>query len=269
MKTQIHILITIPPGSYEQNCTLVFESIRTGFPNAEIHTYLNTWDISKTKLTLMKRVGDVCLLDDLTHHYEWIQQVLEVNKNLDSPLIFLDGDVIFWDNCEHVCQNLMNGFYVPSHINDFSDSFYFSRLHTSFLCFRSPKELWSVLNEINVKNRYLPQAHPYLPSNPFAPEVLYINNKRVFYDTCAKLFQQIGDARVFGEDILNRYDHLNSSSFLEVMKQCLPEPDQTNFLTLQQKASENPLGAKGLYKSIQKYYNSRAITLHDYLYPSN
>jgi hypothetical protein len=125
------------------------------------------------------------------------------------------------------------------------------------------------MEECDPSSNYLPQAKPYLPMDLISPDVSWIKGKPVFYDTCAKLYQALGHTMTcFNHAELSCYDHLNSSSFLEVMKQCLDPDDVPNFLTLQEAASINPGGARGLYKNIQAYYKKREISLHDYLYPN-
>ena len=264
---KVFCLLTVPPGHYEHNCTLVLETIRTGFPNAEIFVYGNDYT---PKFFRMKYIDAWFIPTKSMIHYEWINSILKDHSTYDKPIAIVDGDTIFWQSVEDLNPLYPYcGDYIPSHINDFSECFYFERLHTSFLWIRSVKELVSSVQSRLPKYSLLPETWNYLPVKLIAPELLAINRKHVFWDSCAKLYSFLPGSP-FEPDTLSKFEHINSASFMHVMKDILPTDDAASFMNIHNTVNSltdlTPL--RGIGQKAKAYYESRRITLHDYLYPS-
>lgn len=268
---RVYCLLTIPPGHSLKNCTLVLDTIRVGFPNAMIYFYVNgkhtkLLGTRKKALSLTASFSDIAPIT----HFKWIRQVLLKNQDSDEPIAFVDGDMSFWGRVEDVdLVSPICGMYIPSHISDYSRSFYFDRLHTCFLFIRSPKELLHLASCSNPRHGCHPQFKPYLVQDLVSPSYEHINGQPVYYDTCAKLYHAIG-GYAFPNEVLDQFDHLNSASFYQAMLPEFTTEEARNGFVLSHSLAENhPQGMPGLRKGQEIYYQERAIRLHDYLYPNS
>lgn len=233
MKPTVHLLITVPDVKSLPSCTLALKSIRTGFPTADIKIHVN---IGLTPENLVPEVYLAAPKDALVmqsvkngrvgpvHLGWWIRRVIEKHANRDAPgpLYIVDGDCHFWESCEDwnvPAPHLYMGYYVPFMWNDFAKCPSFPRLHTSLLIIPDTVALIAKIQEA------YPEAHDgtsdYSPCDPFMCDVKFINGCPYYWDCCSVLYQMIGGAK-FTKEHLDCFEHLNSASFQDVMKERLP-----------------------------------------------
>ena len=245
---KVFTLFTTPPGSDRRVTELVRETFHTGFPTADWEIFNN--DQNEQKL------------------HKWIQFLLDREKDNDQPIVFLDGDIIFWNSFENFNpSHVLSGFWQPPHINDWSGCFYMQRLHTSLLFIRSVKELHARIEEAKPWKNPPSRELPTIPQDLISPEQGYIYTKPIYWDVAAKLFHAIGGQK-FSPTELDKYDHINSASNYETMIDRIPdEQHKAGFRHVHELAKMQKEKLRGLWRETLTYYNQRHITLHDYLYP--
>jgi hypothetical protein len=89
----------------------------------------------------------------------------------------------------------------------------------------------------------------YRDAQLWFPQIIYYEGMPLFHDTAAAAYHAIG-GYCFEEDIMNKYDHLNSASFKDYMK----FEKQEGFNYLHEIAAKNPRLLKGMWKEILAYW---------------
>lgn len=251
-------LITANDPATYANCTLTLDTIRVGFPTAELVVWFN--DGTAPDAVRCKKLGARAFasnrVDNRIHHAKWIQTMLEMPPpGHTGPLVVVDPDMMFWENCEgFTFPGSIAGAYVPDHWNHWSDCAYRSRLHTSFLWINDPKALLAAIPR---------GSEPYLPFDPFHPVTTFDFGRATFYDTLAILCHALPKKEVclFGEEHMNCYDHINSASFYKQMLVKFEEPKRSEFARIHELARTNPKELRGLWRQTARYYAEQHIEL--------
>lgn len=247
---------------------MVLDTIRTGFPNAQLNFHVNHLTKELDELIYDRIIAvDGTPSAVFTDHFLWIEKILGSLASYDSPICFVDGDIRFWSSVEDFdLSTPLTGMFIPGHVNEFFKAYYFARLHTSLLFIRSPKELVSLMKNCHPVLNIQDQERLYLRTDLIKPETVFIDRVPVAYDTCSKLYHTIG-GRGFTEAELDCYDHLNSASFFKVMQGRFEnEVDRLAFNEAHLQCEKNPDGMRGFWREVYDYYNTRAISLYDYLH---
>ena len=241
-------LITIPSPAQYNTCTLILESLRTGFPHSKIEVYVNNSGTSYRQMIQQRVEGqdiDVTYLYRMRHHGEWIEEMI---KNTQGELLIVDPDVIMWKEWLFTFETLLAGMYIPAMWNEWAQCVSVPRLHTSFLQIKDCQKLL-----IAIKNDYpmAVRSPEYAPLRPFMPTVQYVHGGRCFWDTCACLYGIFGGTS-FTEQHFECYDHLNSASFVDIMAENMEEGKQ--FKQAHKEVANNPQLLKGTWRHVLKYY---------------
>ena len=271
----VRILVTIPKPEHFDACTLSFDTLRVGFPTANIRVFFNAngfdfEDRAMQKLEAAVGVSDcypaerpehvrVCFLKERVHLADWEREQV---MNATGPLVLLDADTIFWRSCEDWefgPETLLAGYYQPRIWNDFARCISMPRIHTSFMVFPNPPELRKAIREAYPSA--CEEAGDYCPCDPFKTDVKFIGGIPVFWDCCANLFGLLTSSRrglvyPFGLRHLECYDHLNSASFFDVMLDRL-HGDQEAFAYIHRFGPENRRVLKDLWPKVNQYYAER------------
>lgn len=180
---------------------LVFRTLRTGFPTAEIVVYDNSPhkfpDISQAA----RKVGASYIFSPGFSHEQHIRRVLASEK---TSCVLVDPDVIFWESLENEAfpdTVDLAGRYIPGGMEDVRGRKVTPRLHTSLLFMPNPERL-------NVKLRMAESLIPDL--NLIASKQIVLNGTyRVGEDTLAGLCNAFPEScHSFPARILDKYDHL-------------------------------------------------------------
>lgn len=271
---KVHCLLTIPRGHSEKTCTIVLDSIRIGFPTADIHIHVNhpchiqVADIPNRIRELHARCT---YLPRTVTHFDWITNLLRDES--DEALVLLDGDVIFWRSVEDFpMTSVLNGAACPAHFSPFYNAYCFSRLHTSLLFVSSPNDFRRAVVKAWPPKRAIsrdPQTKPWFSQELIAPHYTWINQKPLVYDTMSSAFQCIG-GRVFSDAELDCFEHLNSAAFFNIVQShVLDETERRQFLEIHSAAETKPQSVKGCWRLMQDFYAKRKIPLYDYLHPNS
>ena len=262
----VKILVTIDMAHFDA-CTLCFESLRIGWPTAEIWVYLNNADGPAFRAAEAKLEGAESrntnavfhlIQSRRVHHADWIRE--QVEQEYPGPLVIADPDIVYWKSCEDwnfPQGTLLAGYYHPRMWNDFAKCVSVARIHTSMMVFPDTQKLWDA-----IKQAY-PLAHrphgEYCPCDPFMPAVRFDEGEPVFWDSCSNLYNMLPPQSVvcFGENNLKCFDHLNSASFYDVMYERLEGSTKEGFAITHRDWVKHP--TPGLWKLVDEYYRQKQI----------
>lgn len=248
MSIPVNILATCTNPDLIRATTLVFDTLRIGFPTAPVTVYMNHMlpDVAKPVMAAAKKCGaDVTPCD--TIHPEWIESLL---KDKDDPFFICDTDVVFWNSFEAFgFFDAVAGAPVPQFFDAFTNCLTLPRLHTC-LMYLDPKAVAA-----KVRN-YFSQ----FPETPFNPKPNLIKpgflpwpgGKAYFHDVCCLLYQAIGGTP-FNRDILSAFDHLQAGTFSDLLGKAYPGISTEHAVLL-----DNPHLMRGLWDKHRQFYQRHA-----------
>ena len=190
--------------------TLTFETLRVGFPDAEVVVVENASspELRAPIVAAARTAGcEVMQLDETQHHWALIEGLV---LGEERPTVFVDPDIVFWEKVQawDFGDALMAGRYLPEFADPFSDTLTLSRLHTSHLWFPRPAALKARIAAILQKR--------WEAGSLFQPRMTPPGWWR--WDTASALFHALGDEAVrFSEAQLDSYDHLFCGSHLDLV----------------------------------------------------
>jgi len=222
---------------------MVFETLRVGFPTAEILVMDNGSHPDVVPLIEKSAINAGCaFIPTARHHfldyYRWV--LLEQNKM--NSVVLLDPDIVFWDCVENWQFNgLMTGRRIPDLYNYGVTSL--SRLHPSHLWVPDVAKLRSALGNL--------RANGFDPLQQFSAPA---NGKMYFWDTGAGLYQALAnDCESFTDAQLDCYDHLFYGSHFPVIQPALNDENVT--YDAHQAAARGDLKAlKGIWRAQDKHF---------------
>jgi hypothetical protein len=219
MKEPIHILVTCRKPELLPAATLVFKTIRVGFPEAPV--ILDHNPVAKDCLDSIRIVADdigATLRPRYIDHDEWIVSLIELNE---GPFWICDTDVVFWREFKHGTDgSAIAGVRTPSFYEPWMRTQYRERLHTCLMrvdpvVFRSQAARYRLM----------------FPAEPFPARVDFIrqqwqperNNGKVthhFYDTLAMAWHAFG-GQEFSPEQIGSFDHLNCATYADLIAPAL------------------------------------------------
>jgi len=231
---------------------MLFDSLRMGFPNAEINVIDNV-SLPQARVAIKEQCKkNNCSYHQLernVRHEAFIESIVD---NEQGTVIFLDPDISFWKSVEDwLFDKPMAGRLIPKFLDEYSRTSTMPRLHTSFLWIQNTQSLRERINRI--KNVWWNFA-------PWCPVTLKHDNEWVRYDTGASLYAAIKDeVHTFTEEELNAYDHLFCGSHIDVVLPKMKPDDRTETVKLHQNLLKDRNSLKGVWRRQEKYFAKRAI----------
>lgn len=247
--------------------TLVFDSLRTGFPTAQVQVFINCVPSNAEGALLTKAVQDARVdqigwepregegvFTPTTTHWQWILDLLDRET---EPFYICDTDIVFWSSVEgwDFGDAAMAGRYIPQFKDSFTNCVTRPRLHTSLL----------YLNPVEIKKRvtaYLAQF-PETDLNPrpnliFPCQFPFRQGRRVtnyFYDTACMLYQAIAGQH-FTEAQLEAYDHIMFATASDIV---CDKPPRNRWRGNHLAVFENPSLLKGAWRLQEKFFQENAV----------
>lgn len=255
MKINVHILATCLNPALIDTTLLVFKTLRTGFPSANVVVWNNGMGTAQSKalVTESEKRDCKCAYVEPMRHDNW---VFEVMRRSVEPFWILDTDIVFWDSIEQFEQDAefgIAGRFEPAFREPWTSTIKPSRLHTSLLWI-NPAAIQKLTRE------WMGRWHP--KGFPFVPEVEMIKQHYVpqgegkaplFYDTCCGLYQAIGGRR-FSDRENACFEHLHCGVYSDRIENALPGIGQVH------RTICNDLNAaKGLQEQQSNFYKENAI----------
>lgn len=190
--------------------SLIFQTIRAGFPDAEIVVIDNAsaYGVEETR-RLAESVGAIFV------HYEKERRHQDILADIvigaDVPTAVVDPDIVFWDRADESTA-MLEGRLIPCFLDPYTGCHTHERLHTSFLKFRP--ELREAIREVRAQR---------FDWEPFSPTMLEMDGWHR-WDTMASLYASLKHiAKPFSESDLNKYDHLFCGSHIDLVSDKLNE----------------------------------------------
>ncbi len=256
------IIITCSRSSDEltlATSTLTFDTIRKGFPNAQITVIDN--NSCPEAFGVIRKKAEKCGVSLLSRlelkrktHAEVIERTFKDYPN--ERLVLLDPDLIFWSSCEDwEFSQTLAGRFIPAHYNEYTKCMEVSRLHTSFLWINSVKQLYK-----DLEKTFKGTNSQYSVVDLITPRVGFYANKPMFWDTLAGAYQAIG-GEPFTEKHLEFFDHLICGTGLDIVKSIGTLADKGKFLedTHRLVLTGNLTQLKGLWRQQAAIFESTRI----------
>ena len=230
--------------------TLVFDSLRTGFPDSDVVVVENASPRALRPPIEEAAARTGCAffqLEEEESHWSLIESYV---LGAEGPIVVVDPDVVFWERIDgwDFGGALMAGRLLPDFADAYSRTFTLSRLHTSHLRFPNPQALRARIGAI-LKARF--EA-----GSLFEPKMLPPGWWR--WDTAAPLYHALGEEAVaFTEAQLDGYDHLFCGSHLPLV---LPSMDPASGALMSDahaRAKTDAASLKGIWRPQRDYFASR------------
>jgi hypothetical protein len=196
--------------------TLVFSTLRVGFPDARVIVVDNGSKPEPRAFVLEQAVAAGCETRVLTRSVPHGKLVERLALESDGPCVFVDPDIVFWENVQSwdFGPCLMAGRYIPA--MEIGGLRMTPRLHTSHLWIPDPAALKAKIREVR-------RGHPRCP-NLF--EYRTDPSTGLYWDTASALYFALGpQAMAFSEAQLDAYDHLFVGSDLSHARSSSIDPD--------------------------------------------
>jgi hypothetical protein len=245
----VFILATCRKPKLLPYTTLVFDTLRVGFPTATIGVYLNNLDVETSKVIvgLANKIQAGTKTTNTIHH-KWIESLIESEQ---EPFWICDTDVVFYNSFEQlITDKALAGCRIPEWQDEFSGAITRSRLHPSLL-YINPALVKSKLAEF----RAVCPDSPFTPfCNPIYPLCLPLNNRMYFHDTCSLLYHAIG-GQSFTDIEKDKYFHFNFGTIPDLVLPRLKDADK--MIAARQVVLDNPELGRGAWRFQDEYYASK------------
>jgi hypothetical protein len=184
----------------------VFDTIRVGFPEAELVVYDNA-SAERYRDAIRERVsrvgGKFRTIDTEIEHGIFVRQRLMDAQT--EQVCFVDPDVVFWEEVQPLPHHaLIGGRKLPAFLDPYSRTITWERLHTSLLQVCRLSVLRQLIHRVEDE---------MFEFDAIQPRMVLRHGVWERYDTAASLYHFLQHTRPetvfeYGERELDRYDHL-------------------------------------------------------------
>ena len=237
--------------------SMVFPSLRVGFPDADIAVVDNNSSVgaSRIKELALSKGAKFVQLDKRISHEEFVENAFLSSSDSEEPVIFLDPDVVFWKSMEFKFDKAIEGRFIPEFRCPMSGAVCRPRLHTSLLGISNPKKLNETIEGIRSE---VIDYHPFYPWSSRDYSGTWIR-----WDATASLYSSLfPDIRKFDNDQLDSYDHIFCGTHTDEYKNRL-EPDIRSRLSEVHNVVKNgeTENLRGLWREQEEMFQSRVPTV--------
>lgn len=254
-RPKVYILTFCRNADALYGSTLTFQTLRTGFPNAEVSVFDNRSVPEAAAAIQSLCFKSACAFYPLQRevsHPGFIEYML--SRTDAERIVFLDPDIVFWTSCEDIELpegKLFGGRYLPAFRDEYTRTITLERLHSSFLVFERVAEL---------RERASRLIGTHISFSPFAPVSFCLGGRWYRLDTCASLYAAMKPAAyAFGSAELERYDHLLLGAQMDDVHS-IREEDLAVIRGHHRAARDGDLaGLKGIYRFQDDYFARRRV----------
>jgi hypothetical protein len=229
--------------------SLVFRTLRTGFPNARVHVVDNaSLPEVRSELARLARETD-CRFETLPEpgipHHQFIEQRLRDVASRAEPgaaMVFLDPDVCLWRDCEGLeFDRMVAGLYLEAYDDEVMQCVTMPRLHTSFLWLSDPARLVMEIERLK---------RSHIDFQPFLAFSVKLGDVWLRYDTGASLYAALPEhCQPFDEAHMDYYDHIYAGSHFDLWRGLHPGELREFMASVHGLAKDGDLDAlKGLWR---------------------
>lgn len=248
----VHILATVLVPDRIKNTLLVFKTLRTGFPTANLLVYGNGIQDTESRnlvQAVARDVGAQYVNIPMHSHGAWIENILAREY---EPFFICDTDIVFFEPVQDWFSGspeLFAGRYEPEFHEPWTGTRHVSRLH--------PSLMWLNAGPLRADIRSWPGKHEFFSTVQINliqwSLVPQAGAEPIFYDTCAGLHHALGGVR-FTEEQNAAFGHLFCGTYVDLMKEQHP-----NLAARHDAVWDNPEMAKLLWADQQQWYRENAI----------
>jgi hypothetical protein len=228
--------------------TLVFSTLRIGFPDAKVIVVDNGSKPELRKLVLEKAAAAGCETRVLTKSVPHGKLVETLILESEEPCVFVDSDIVFWESVQSWDFRpwLMAGRYIPA--MQMGGQRMTPRLHTSHLWIPDPAALRAKIREVH-------RSHPGC-ANLF--EYRADPSTCLYWDTASALYLALGQhALPFSEAQLDAYDHVFGGSDASYAHSSNIDPDVISHLKdWHARARDDYRTLRGVWREQEKVFRS-------------
>jgi hypothetical protein len=253
MSKSIYVLTWCNQPESFYGTTLIFKTLRVGFPNANIQIVDNA--SQPIFRTLLKQYTQECdaeftQLESSISHHNFIEQTL--NRQSEGTAIFVDPDVCFWENVEEWnFDALVAGRLLPKYRCEYSGCLTNPRLHTSFMWIPDVIALREAIQTLRTQ---------YFEFNPFHPVMFRLDNTWQRFDTGASLYAALSERMyAFAEKELEAYDHLFCGTHLDSVASKIRPDYALLFERMHKHVQVDHRALKGAWRIQEDYFNSLIV----------
>lgn len=254
---KVHILVTFRPGQ-ESFSFLVFQTLRVGFPTADITVYLNGADPINDDVKKAHAMAEECKCAiayvEKTIHHKWIYGLLEA---ADGPFWICDTDMIFYSSVEgwQFDNAPLAGALIPEFNDEFTKAITMSRLHTSLLYINPPsmKEQFMVWRSKLTLTEFNPMI------GLIDPIMVPKDGRTYFYDTMSLAWHALGGLP-FTPAQKDAYFHFHFGTLGDLVLPHLTNRDAMSAARLD--IFLEPEKGRGLWRAQEEYFAARQV-VHD------
>lgn len=243
----VHILVSCRNQELWKFSTLVFDSIKVGFPTANIFIRAN--NLSKNKFyelysLFLGKSSSIKIYNNSTEilHDEWIQNLIETET---KPFWIVDTDVVFFDNMEKYqpCKPIA-GIYIPEFCDPYTKYLTFNKLHTCVMYIDPIK----VKGELNI-NRGIFFA-PTINEPPISArrKLIRVNEWTYHHDTMSEVCHTVGGSK-FTDEMKDCFGHINCGTYADLVDKKIP-----GYLARCNQLADNPELLRGSWKNDEEFY---------------
>lgn len=253
MSLHVYILTWCPQPSSLFGNTLVFQTLRTGFPNAEVHVTDNASlpEVRETVRNAATAVGGAFeQYEREVARHSYIEHVL--NRQQSGAAILLEPDVCFWDEIETWSFDaILAGRLLPRYQCEFSGCVTQPRLHPSLLWIPDVRRFRAAVEQLRSR---------YYEFHPFRPVMLPWNGVWQRFDVGAALLAAMPQSvHAFQERELNTYDHLFCGTDLSFASGRQPAAQSRMFEQIHRTVQSDYRAMKGAWRLQEDYFQALGV----------
>ena len=238
--------------------TLIFKSLRVGFPNARVRVLDNSsLPEAAAHIRELGRDQDCEFveIESRTLRVHDLGRQLMLDPAQDGSVIFLHPDVCFWESCEEwEFDALVAGKFVPMHRDERTGGIMLPLLDPSF---------WWIPDIRAFRERFVYEFHrrgDHDLLGLFSAYLFNVDGRWYKADPGSSLYAAFADrAHCFGASELDAYDHLSGGTDLETIISTIPDAHQSAVRESHELAKRDYHGLRGLWRKQAQYFAARAI----------
>jgi hypothetical protein len=259
---KVHILVTCRNPELIGASTMVFDTIRVGFPTARFIVWRNDGDSFDGFHKELDRYFDKSdqfgsLIPDATcrhvwnhGHGPWIEHLVETEQ---EPFWICDTDVVFFQSVEGFeTRSSYAGRFIPRYRCEFANAVTEPRIHPSLMLIDP-----SLVRLLNFPDSTVDKFLP--PMNLFNPVRIRrtMQEDHLFFDCCAGLYAATYGHH-FGPDMLQRYGHMFCGTISDLVAPRL-SGDASKMHENNLACIANPELLRGAWRQQDEYFKARAV----------
>jgi hypothetical protein len=237
--------------------TLVFKTLRDGFPNAPLRV-IDAASVPEFR-DAIRSCATACRAQfsqlerrvELADFIEW-----SLHNQRTGAAVFVDPDVCFWERIEDwEFEGLAAGRFIPRHHCEFEHCPSEPRLHTSLLWVPDVAAMNAAIADVRRSHRYF---------RPFANVVVRLGDHWRYFDAGACLYSIFpNQMRHFDASQLDAYDHIFAGTYADSVLARLSPESAATYSAIHSTAKQDYRQLKGCWRRQEEYFQSRRITDDD------